>query len=255
MSVWKTPPMRLDRYCSMIGIGSRSDVATWCKTGSITVDNQIIKYPDMKTPRWSVISITTPYWWIIAFECKQAVTVLLHKPTWYVCSNLDEGGHMSYSNLLKNCPYRKSLQVAGRLDQDTTWLVICTNDGDLNHRIISPKHKLPKTYIVTCLHPLTDDMKDKLIWWVELDDGYQTLPAKIDTIPDEWLVSTPWSEEELSRMFALTIIEGKYHQVKRMLQAVGNQVIALHRWSVWPWSVSWLGLGEWRYIDEADSLF
>ncbi len=249
--------IRLDRYCSQMGVATRSEISLWCKKWLIWVDNQIIRYADTKILRWSIISITDVTGQIIwQAECKQFVTLLLNKPAWYVCSDMDEGWHRSYKNLLVGSPYRRSLHVAWRLDQDTTWLVVCTNDGDLNHRIISPKHKLIKTYLVACAKPLTNEMITNLESWVLLDDGYTTLPAKASLITYEEtnaLFDHLFEGAVMSTVqwcfLKLQITEGKYHQVKRMLEGVDNEVIGLHRLSIGRWTTDWLQSGEWTLID------
>lgn len=212
--------IRLDKYCSSLGIGSRQDIDQYCRKWLIYVNDQIIKRSDIKIHRWDHIYIKDNNTHkAMEIECKEYITLILHKPKWYVCSDMDDGWHPSYRALLNDCPYRNTLHVAGRLDQDTTWLVICTNNGDLNHRIISPKHKLVKTYIVHCEKEVTDDMISQLEQWVVLDDGYITLPATVE-------------KSTQSTIITVCIREGKYHQVKRMLESVGNKVIALHRSSI-----------------------
>ncbi len=141
--------------------------------------------------------------------------ILLHKPAGYVCSDIPEGRHKSYRDLLDDCIYKETLHVAGRLDADTTGLVLVTNDGTLNHQIISPKKKMTKIYEVTSEKPLTDTDCRQLQNGVMLDDGYTTLPAQLQKISDTNI--------------RLSLHEGKYHQVKRMREAVNNKVTKLHR--------------------------
>ena len=129
----------------------------------------------------------------------------------YVCSDVAEGKYKSYRTLLDDCIYRDTLHVAGRLDADTTGLVLITNDGDLNHHIISPKKKMVKTYEVQLEKPIHDDAIKQLTAGVVLEDGYRTLPAHVIKTGEKKII--------------LMIHEGKYHQVKRMLEAVGNKVI------------------------------
>jgi 16S rRNA pseudouridine516 synthase len=93
----------------------------------------------------------------VAIEVKDQIYVLLHKPTGYVCSELDEGGHLSYKNLLGGCPYAAMLHVAGRLDQDTEGVVLCSNDGQRIHQIISPKKHLEKEYFVRTRDAMTHE--------------------------------------------------------------------------------------------------
>ena len=141
--------------------------------------------------------------------------IILHKPIGYVCSDVAEGKYKSYRDLLDDCVYKETLHVAGRLDADTTGLVLITNDGDLNHRIISPKKKMVKIYEVELEKSLQDADGKDLEAGVVLEDGYQTLPAQVSKVSDKKII--------------LSIYEGKYHQVKRMMEAVGNRVIKLHR--------------------------
>ena len=117
--------------------------------------------------------------------------------------------------MLDDCIYQETLHVAGRLDADTTGLVLITNDGDLNHHIISPKKKMVKTYEVDLEKPIDDKAIKQLTEGVILEDDYHTLPAQVIKTTEKKIV--------------LMIHEGKYHQVKRMLEAVENKVTKLHR--------------------------
>ncbi|MEI6774856.1 MAG: pseudouridine synthase [bacterium] len=146
---------------------------------------------------------------------KPIVVILLHKPIGYVCSDVAEGKYKSYRMLLDDCIYKETLHVAGRLDADTTGLVLITNDGDLNHHIISPKKKMVKTYEVQVEKVINDAAIKQLEAGVVLEDGYHTLPAQVIKKSEKNIV--------------LMIHEGKYHQVKRMLEAVDNKVVKLHR--------------------------
>lgn len=133
---------------------------------------------------------------------KEFIYVLLHKPAGYVCSDIDDGGWPSYRQLIIDCPYAEMLHVAGRLDQDTEGLVIATNDGQRMHRVISPKHKWDKQYLVHLRDPLDEDKAEIVRAGMQLDPDYITLPAQLTYID--------------SKTILLTIHEGKYHQIKRM---------------------------------------
>lgn len=124
----------------------------------------------------------------------------------------------SYQQLLGDYPYRKLVSCAGRLDANSRGLVLCTSDGNLIHRLTHPKSKLPKTYLVQTKFPLSDGDLSMLAQGIVLDDGYQTLPCHV-------------SRESFSGYdrVSLTIVEGKFHQIKRMMIAVHNQVVDLHR--------------------------
>ena len=166
---------------------------------------------------------------------KEFVTVLIYKPAGYVSSDVPEANYLSYRELLDGCPYVNMLHVAGRLDQDTEWLLLASNDGGLIHRIISPKKKLPKVYFVSLSKAISDEDIIKLEAGVELDGGDVTLPAQIEKIDDTTI--------------RLMIYEGKFHQVKRMMEAVDNNVVYLKRESIGEWTLDGLQKGEWKYIE------
>lgn len=203
--------IRLDKYISNLGLASRREIPRLIHNDDILVNGLVANDEWMKVSSWDII--TFGQWGDI--EVKEFVYVMLHKPAGYVCSDLDEWGYLSYRSLLQDCPYWYTLHVAGRLDQDTEGLVIASNDGQFMHRIKSPKHKLEKEYYVQCKNPISDEDIISLCQWVVLDDGYKTLPAQAEKIGNKEI--------------KLVLHEGKYHQVKRMLEAVHNAVIYLRR--------------------------
>lgn len=240
--------IRVDKFLANLGIGTRQEIALMCKKGFVArqdltwnpsksswnqIIKEFIKRSDTKIPWWTQLIIDTN-WECKTIEVLQDITLLIYKPVWYVCSDVEDGGHPSYRQLIKDCPYRNLVHVAGRLDWDTSGLVVATSDWDLNHRIISPKHKLIKTYIVTCEDPVSDTMIKQLEEGVELDDGYVTLPAQV----------MQSAKLKMQNCIELKITEGKYHQVKRMMEAVGNKVVALHRSSIGDWNLDGLKEGE-----------
>jgi 16S rRNA pseudouridine516 synthase len=166
---------------------------------------------------------------------KESVYVLLNKPSGYVCSDVDEWWHASYQMLLQDCPYKSMLHVAGRLDFDTEWLVLCSNDGKFTHGIISPKKHLEKEYYLTTRGAFSDSDVLKLEKWVQLDDGYVTLPAKVTKVDDITM--------------RLIIVEGKFHQVKRMLETLWNQVTYLRRERIGNRTLDCVESWKWKYID------
>jgi 16S rRNA pseudouridine516 synthase len=122
--------------------------------------------------------------------------------------------------LLTNYPYHNLVSCAGRLDGNSHGLVLCTSDGQLIHRITHPKSKLPKTYIVQTKFPISIDDCDMLKVGIVLDDGSYTLPALVSYLDDG------------HQRVSLTIVEGKFHQIKRMMIAIHNQVTDLQRISI-----------------------
>jgi 16S rRNA pseudouridine516 synthase len=129
----------------------------------------------------------------------------------------------------------QGVQAVGRLDQDTTGLLLLSDDGQFIHRISSPKHHVPKLYQVACKHPVDDKQVAKLLDGVVLDDSPKPVRAAACVQTGELTLD-------------LTLTEGKYHQVKRMLAAVGNRVEGLHRASMGSLTLGDLAPGKWRWL-------
>jgi len=160
---------------------------------------------------------------------------MLHKPAGYECSQKPKH-HPSVLTLLPPPLRQRGLQPIGRLDEDTTGLLLLTDDGKLIHKLTSPKHHVPKVYEVTCKHPLAADAVPRLLAGVVLDDD----PAPVAAAACEAVDETH---------LRLTLTEGKYHQVKRMVAAVGNRVEALHRSRFGPLALpADLAPGQWCWI-------
>jgi 16S rRNA pseudouridine516 synthase len=139
---------------------------------------------------------------------------------------------------------RRGLQPVGRLDQDTTGLLLLTDDGPLLHKLTSPKHHVPKVYEVTCKHPVTQAMCDKLLKGVVLDDD--PTPVKADAA-----VAVPAADGGETLHLRLTLLQGKYHQVKRMVAAVSNRVEGLHRSEIGRLTLPEdLAPGQWRWLED-----
>lgn len=202
--------MRLDKFLSQhLGI-SRSLVSKELRSGKVTVDGKLIKTGTHKLTGDECVEydgvelehITGPRYF------------MLNKPQGYVCST-DDPVNPTILYFIDE-PMAEKLHAAGRLDIDTTGLVLLTDDGQWSHKVTSPKHHCAKTYLVTLSQPLSDDTAQQFAHGVQLHNEKElTKPAKLDVI-DEFHVR-------------LTITEGRYHQVKRMFAAVGNHVEALHR--------------------------
>ena len=166
-------------------------------------------------------------------------TLVLNKPVGVECSR-NPIHHPSVLTLLPEALRTRGVQPVGRLDEDTTGLLILTDDGQLNHQLTSPKRKLPKVYEARCKHPISAEMLSGLLAGVVLHDDPETVTASGAERLDETLLQ-------------LTIVEGKYHQVKRMVAAVGNRVEALKRVRVGNFVLPpELAPGEWRWMSAAD---
>jgi 16S rRNA pseudouridine516 synthase len=169
---------------------------------------------------------------------RERAVVMLNKPSGYECS-LKPRHHPSVMSLLPTPLRLRGLQPIGRLDEDTTGLLLLTDDGELNHRLTSPKWHANKVYHVSCKHELADDVTARLLAGVVLDDDPQAVRA---------LAVEPLRGESGPAM-RLTIGEGRYHQVKRMVAAVGNRVEALHRLQMGTLELEpSLEPGQWRWL-------
>lgn len=162
--------------------------------------------------------------------------LLMNKPADTICSNIDEV-YPSLFNYI-NEGNNTELHIAGRLDADTTGLVLITDDGRWSYNIITPAKKCEKVYRVGLRNPISEDAVDIFTFGVQLQGESQlTRPAKLEIV----------SEKEV----LLTITEGKFHQVKRMFSAIGNKVISLHREKIGEVMLD-VEVGEWRYLTDAE---
>jgi 16S rRNA pseudouridine516 synthase len=171
--------------------------------------------------------------------------VMLHKPVGYECSHKPKAWPPVYDLLPSPLRLRptvtkiEGVQAVGRLDQDTTGLLLLSDDGAFIHRMSSPKHHVPKIYDVTCKHAVSDEQIAQLLAGVVLDDDPKPVKAAACVRLDH-------------QRIALTLTEGKYHQVKRMVAAVSNRVEALHRSQIGGLTLGDLKLGEWRWLSASD---
>ncbi len=166
------------------------------------------------------------------------VYVLLNKPAGYECSRSPQS-HPSVLRLLTDFLVERGIQPVGRLDQDTTGLLLLSDDGSFIHHISSPKYHVPKTYHATTRHPITPEFLEKL------SDGV--------LLHGEELVLSASHVKQLSEnLVELTIEQGIYHQVKRMIAAASNRCEALHRHAIQDLNLTGLAEREWRYLSEAE---
>ena len=223
--------IRLDKYISNLGFLARSKVRPYMKRYEVLVNGVLATSSDQKISYGDVITFGGE-----EIEVREFITILIHKPAGYVSSDVPEAGYPSYRELLNGCPYVHMLHVAGRLDQDTEGLLLASNDGWLIHRVISPKKKFPKVYFVSLWKAISDTSIALLESGVELDGGDITLPAQIERIDEKTI--------------RLTLYEGKFHQVKRMMEAVDNKVVYLKRESIGDWTLDGLQKGQWKYVND-----
>lgn len=202
---------RLDRLLSRLGYGSRSDVKVWIRQGLISVDGKTPNSASQKVEASQVLIEGKP------MDHPAGLTVIYHKPLGAVCSHR-ESGRLIYDDFPARWADRKpALSSVGRLDKETSGLLILTDDGQLNHHITSPKNHISRTYAVTLDSPLKGNEADTFASGTLMlkEDDKPCLPAELSII-DEHHVS-------------LVLHEGRYHQVRRMFAAVGNHVTELCR--------------------------
>lgn len=205
--------MRLDKFIAEQTGLTRSQAAKALKSGVVSVNEEIEKSGARKVSAEDIIR----YEGELLEWLEGGQYFMLYKPQGYVCSH-DDGEYPTVFQFF-DYPLMNKLHTAGRLDVDTTGLVLLTDDGQWSHRITSPKHHCEKTYLVTLADPVEAFYAQQLAEGILLrGEKEPCLPAKMEIL-DDYNVN-------------LTISEGRYHQVKRMFAALGNKVEALHRWRI-----------------------
>ena len=205
--------IRLDKFiASQKSDASRSTVKELCRKGRITVDGKVCRKSDFKvdTER-SIVEIDGN-----PVVYKEHIYIMLNKPQGVVCSTRD-GQSPTVLSLVPPEFFREGLFPAGRLDKDTEGFVLITDDGELAHRMLAPRSHVPKTYFVRLEKPWEESYKDKFAEGMTIDGGEKCLPAEF--LPD--------MDKPLE--CRLILHEGKFHQVKRMFQALDNKVVYLKR--------------------------
>lgn len=226
--------MKLVRLIANLGYGSRKQVAQMFRQGLVTDAAGEVLYADDRVEHAHVRIEGEP------LDPAPGMLLMLHKPVGYTCSTRDPG-RIVYDLLPPRFRLRKPLlSTVGRLDRDTSGLLLMTDDGALLHRITSPRSAVPKTYEADLAGPLRGDEAALFASGTLMLDSETTplRPALLEAIGE--------------RRARLTITEGRYHQVRRMFAAAGNHVEALHRSRVGALELGDLPEGEWRLLDEAD---
>jgi 16S rRNA pseudouridine516 synthase len=174
-----------------------------------------------------------------AWNYKAQSYLMMHKPSNYECSHKTQH-HPTIYSLLPHPLVERGVQCIGRLDEDTTGLILISDDGQFIHRMSSPKHKVPKIYEVTCKHPISDADITHILSGVQLVDEDAPIAALACTRVTEHIIH-------------MSLAEGKYHQVKRMIAAISNRVEGLKRIQIGRLMLpSDLNVGEWRWLTEQD---
>ena len=204
---------RIDKLISSQSTLSRAEVKRLVKANLVRVNGQAVLKPEEKFETSDIkIEIDGKI-----FDFKKNIYIMLNKPKEVLCATRDTKAK-TVLDFVPQELFRNGLFPAGRLDSDTTGLVIITDDGDFAHKILSPKNHIQKTYVATLAQPISDTDINRLEQGIELADGTKCMSAQVEVIET--------SPNTIARM---KICEGKYHQVKRMFAAVGNNVVELSR--------------------------
>ncbi len=223
--------MRLDKLLSECGIASRSESAKAVRAGKVTVNGIAVRAPDVKVdPERDAVSFCGRE---VCY--RRFVYLLLNKPDGYV-SATEDGRDSVVTDLLPEEYRRMGLFPCGRLDKHTVGLMLLTNDGVLAHRLLSPKRHVTKSYAFTVKFPYSEEDRTALERGVDIGD-YETAPCRVERTGE--------------REGVIFLTEGKYHQIKRMMEAVHNQITYLERRTFGPLPMGEIPpRGEWRELTE-----
>ena len=228
---------RIDKILSNLGYGSRSELKKFCKNGLVKVNGKVINNPgvqvDVENDEIIFDGEKVTY--------KEFIYLMLNKPDGYISATFDKRDPIVLDLIDKEDLVFEPFPV-GRLDKDTEGLLVLTNDGQLAHRVLSPKKHVPKTYYAKIEGVVTEEDIKAFAKGVTLDDGYETMPEELIILKSDEI-----SEKEL------TIHEGKFHQVKRMFESVDKKVIYLKRLSMCKLKLDEnLALGEYRELTDEE---
>jgi 23S rRNA pseudouridine2605 synthase len=216
---------------SKAGLGSRSEARSWIGNGRVKVNGKLIQTPD----HWVDIARDK-----VTLDDKpvgqtEKRYILLYKPKGYLTTHRDPEGRPTVYDLLPGV--EQFVGTVGRLDLDTSGLLLLTNDNDLAEALTNPEHKVAKTYLVKASSLLSDDQLRQLANGVQLSDG-PTRPAVVKRVRDS----------EKYTFLEITLTEGRNRQVRRMLEAVGSKVLKLVRISIGPLTLEGLQISQWREL-------
>ncbi|MDD3008420.1 MAG: 16S rRNA pseudouridine(516) synthase [Arcobacter sp.] len=221
---------RIDAHLSSLGYCTRGEAKKFLRIFEVLVKDKRIFDPSLKAYHDDIKIDKEPI-------DAETITILLNKPSGFICSHNDAGS-LIYSLIPQRWNRRNpKISTVGRLDIDTTGAIILTDNGDLNHKLTSPKSDVIKVYEATLAEPLKGDEAQIFASGELMLNGEKKplLPAKLEVIT--------------STQVRLEIVEGKYHQVKRMFAAVGNRVVKLHRLNFAGFDVEDLKEGEYKFIE------
>ena len=230
--------IRLQKYMAEAGIGSRRKCEEWISKGMVQVNGRVVtELGTLVNPKEDVVSFRGK---LVEPPSETRTTVLLNKPAGYVTTSRDQFGRPDVCDLVK-IP-GKRLYPVGRLDYQTTGLLLMTDDGDLAYHLTHPKHHIPRVYEARVKGVPDQAAISRLERGVRLDDGYKTKPARVRIL----------KQETDSAVIEFTLYEGKNHQVRRMAKAVGYPVLRLRRVAMGPLKLADLPEGKYRMLTEKE---
>ncbi|MDD2832579.1 MAG: 16S rRNA pseudouridine(516) synthase [Methylotenera sp.] len=225
----------LERILKKQGFGSRKLCRIMIINQEVTVNGELCDDPDAQFDLDNLHFTVKGEAW----DYHEKSYLMMHKPSDYECSHKTQH-HPTIYSLLPHPLVERGVQCIGRLDEDTTGLILISDDGQFIHRMSSPKHKVPKVYEVTCKHPISDEQIAHILKGVQLID---------EDMPIAALACTKINDQVIH----MTLAEGKYHQVKRMVAAISNRVEALKRIRIGQLDLPQdLKVGEWRWLSASD---
>ena len=227
----KRPLKTLERVLSKAGLGSRVDARRWIHDGRVKVNGTLVRNPD----HWIDIERDRVRVDGRPLVARERLYLLLYKPTGYITSYKDPQGRPTVYDLIADVG--TFVSPVGRLDLDTSGLLLMTNDNQFAERITNPDSHLPKTYLVKASTRLTDRQLQQLAAGIELTDG-PTRPAKVSRVRDS----------EKYTHFEITLTEGRNRQVRRMVEALDARVLKLVRVRIGPIAIGTLPIGKWRHL-------
>jgi len=225
----------LERVLSKAGLASRTEARSWIGSGRVRVNGKLIQTPD----HW--VDLLHDRVTVDGRPVREAkkIYLLLYKPKGYITTYTDPQGRPTVYDLIRDSS--AWVVPVGRLDLDSSGLLLMTNDTQLAERLTNPDHKVPKTYQVKCADLLSDERIEKLRCGVDLDDG-PTRPALVERLRDSGQYTH----------LRITLTEGRNRQVRRMLEAVDSKVLELVRIAIGPVRIGDLQIGKWRHLSEAE---
>ena len=229
--------IRLQKYLAECGVASRRKCEEYILQGDVQVNNKVVTELGTKVnPKIDIVKLKNKE---VKIEEKH-IYILLNKPIGYVTTVSDQFDRDAVLDLVK---VKERIVPVGRLDMYTSGALILTNDGDFVFKVTHPKHEITKTYTVTLKGIIQANEIEQLQKGVKIDD-YITKPAKVKILKTDL-------EKDISRI-EITIHEGKNRQVRKMCEAIGKKVLALHRSKIGNIGVKDLKIGEWRYLKKEE---